>query len=175
MGDRIWQFSLLFFGLLAMQVLLFDNIELFGFLTAYVYILFILLLPVDISPMVALPLAFTQGLVVDLFSSSLGLHATANTVLAFLRPYLLHRYLEKDNSKISVLPSIKTLGKSRMAQYVLIGVSIHHITLYLLAAATFNGMGYMLLRMLCNILFTGILLIIALAIVTSPSNRRQRI
>ena len=72
MGDRIWQFSLLFFGLLAMQVLLFDNIELFGFLTAYVYILFILLLPVDISPMVALPLAFTQGLVVDLFSSSLG-------------------------------------------------------------------------------------------------------
>jgi len=31
MGDRIWQFSLLFFGLLAMQVLLFDNIELFGF------------------------------------------------------------------------------------------------------------------------------------------------
>lgn len=173
MGSRIWQFGLLFLGLLALQVLLFDNIELFGFLNPYIYVLFVLLLPVDISPMVAMPLAFMQGLTLDFFSSTLGLHATANTILAFLRPYILRSLSEREPDKSSVVPSMAHLGAIRTAQYVLGGVSLHHIALYLIAAATSDGLLKTLLQAGGNILFTSLLILVALAIVNVPTTKKR--
>ena len=174
MSNRVWQFVLLFFGLLALQVLLFSNIELFGFLSPYVYVLFILLLPVDISPMVAMPLAFMQGLSIDLFASSLGLHATASTILAFIRPYVLRRFVDRESEKSSILPTMRNLGTVRTLQYVLIGVSIHHLALYLLSAATFNGGWIVWFHASGNILFTSMLLLVALALVSTPSASHKR-
>lgn len=173
MNSRIWQFALLFIGLLALQVLLFDNIELFGFLNPYIYVLFVLLLPVDTSPLVAMPLAFAQGLTLDLFSSTLGLHATANTILAFVRPYILRSLSDRDPNKSSIVPSMVHFGAARASQYVLAGVSIHHLALYLIAAATLDEMLKTLLQAGSNILFTSFLLLVALAIVNVPTSKTR--
>lgn len=171
MGNRIWQFILLFIGLLALQVLLFDNIELFGFLNPFVYVLFVLLLPTNISPMLTMPLAFALGLTVDLFSSTLGLHASASTILAFVRPYLLNRLIEREQDKSSVIPTMSRLGIARSARYTLLGVSMHHLALYLFAATSFDEIGKTLLHAVANILFTSLLLLVAQAIVSFPSGR----
>lgn len=173
MSSRIWQFALLFVGLLALQVLLFDNIELFGFLSPYIYVLFVLLLPVDTSPMLAMPLAFALGISLDLFSSTLGLHATANTILAFLRPYILRSICDRVPDKSSVVPSMANFGTARTAQYVFTGVAIHHLALFLIGAATLDGILKTLMQAGGNIILTSILILVALAIVNVPTNKKR--
>ena len=66
-----------FIFLLALQVALFNHINLFGYVNAYPYLLFILLYPISGNKNLLLLLSFILGLVLDLFSNSGGVHAVA--------------------------------------------------------------------------------------------------
>jgi len=57
----------LFVILIVTQLLVFNNIELSGYINPYVYVLFILLLPFDVPRVVLLLSAFLLGLCIDLF------------------------------------------------------------------------------------------------------------
>lgn len=71
------------------QGLIFNHINLFGYINPFIYILFIFLFPIrkNIAPL--LIFSFLLGLCVDFFSDSGGIHAAAATFIAFIRlPYL---------------------------------------------------------------------------------------
>ena len=73
---------------LALQILIFNNINLFGYLNPYPYVLFILLYPVNSNKSVLLLSSFTLGILLDMFANSDGIHATASVILAYIRPSL---------------------------------------------------------------------------------------
>ena len=75
------------FILLALaQVYVFNKIQVSGFISPQVYVLFILMLPFEISGFWLLSFAFMMGLTVDFFQHTPGMHAAASVMLAFLRP-----------------------------------------------------------------------------------------
>ena len=74
--------------LLALQIVVFNNFNLFGFITPYPYVLFIILFPVNGNKNNLLLASFFLGLIMDLFLNSFGVHAFSCVLLAFLRPYL---------------------------------------------------------------------------------------
>jgi hypothetical protein len=80
--------SIRFIVFLALQILLFNNINLFGFLNPYPYILFILLIPVNSNKSFVLLSSFALGIILDMFANSGGIHALASIVLAYIRPSL---------------------------------------------------------------------------------------
>ena len=61
-----------FIVLVLVQVLVLNNIHFMGYINPYIYILFILLLPVRFSRHFTLILAFVLGLIIDAFSNTYG-------------------------------------------------------------------------------------------------------
>ncbi len=74
-----------FILLLALQVVVFNRLDLFGFINPYPYILFILLYPVNGNKAVLMLSAFFMGLLVDMFLNTGGPHAVASVTLAYVR------------------------------------------------------------------------------------------
>ena len=75
-----------FILLLAMQVVIFNRMDLFGFVNPYPYILFILLYPVNGSKAGLLIASFFLGVIMDMFLNSGGSHAVACVCLAYFSP-----------------------------------------------------------------------------------------
>ena len=71
-----------FIVLIVLQVLVLNNVQFLGFLNPYIYILFILSLPVKFPRWITLILGFVLGLIIDVFSNTIGTHAFATVLIA---------------------------------------------------------------------------------------------
>ena len=71
MIDKL-KYILYFIVLLLVQTLILDQICVSVYVNAFVYILFIMTLPIDTNKYLALLLGLLMGLCVDLFNSTLG-------------------------------------------------------------------------------------------------------
>ncbi|HPG54873.1 MAG TPA: rod shape-determining protein MreD, partial [Candidatus Enterocola sp.] len=69
MIESILRNTVLFIVLVFLQVVLFDNIDYFGFISPYIYVIFILSLPVGINKNWAMILSFILGMLIDMFSN----------------------------------------------------------------------------------------------------------
>jgi len=82
-------FSLRLILLVLVQIFLLKNLALFGQAFAFIYLLGLLLLPLNIRNIPLLLIGFGLGFLVDMFYETIGLHTAAATFFAFLRPIWL--------------------------------------------------------------------------------------
>jgi hypothetical protein len=147
-----------FLGLLALQVVVFNRLNMFGFLNPYPYILFILLFPVNGNRAMLLLTAFLMGLCVDMFAGTSGPHAAACVVLAYLRrPFFKLTFgirFEYQTIKIN-----DRLSPERFS-FILICIVTHHLILYLLEVFQFGLIFSILLNTLYTTIFTLLISII---------------
>ena len=151
-----------FILLLAAQIVIFNNINLFGYINPYPYILFILLYPVNSNKSGLLIASFCLGLVVDLFSNSGGIHAAACLILAYVRPtffkFAFGLSYEYQTVKIN-----DRLSPERFT-FILISISTHHLILFLLEYFKFSFILSALLRTILSTIFTLIVSILIIYI-----------
>jgi len=161
MINNTLRFGLIFILLILLQVLLFNNIQFSGYVNPYVYIMFILLLPVELPAWLLLFLSFLTGLVIDFFSGSLGMHTASSVLAGFVRPYVLQILSPRDGYEPGSEPSMIIYGFRWFLIYTLIIVLIHHTALFYLEVFRFTEFFRTLLRVLLSSLFsvTFILLI----------------
>ncbi|OIP51095.1 MAG: rod shape-determining protein MreD [Flavobacteriaceae bacterium CG_4_8_14_3_um_filter_34_10] len=147
-----------FLVLLLAQVFLFNNIDFLGFINPYVYILFILLYPVNSNQLLFLLVSFFLGLSIDIFSDSGGIHAASCIVIAFLRPSILKFSFgvsyEYNNVKVSNTP----FG-SRLTYFFLL-VIIHHLVLFNLEVFNMSHTLFVLKLTLFSSIFTTLVCMI---------------
>ncbi|HEY5590059.1 MAG TPA: rod shape-determining protein MreD [Paludibacter sp.] len=126
-----------FILLVLFQVLVLNNIQFLGYINPYLYILFILSLPVQTPRWFSLVLAFAIGLTIDIFSNTPGTHTFATVLIAFLRNGIIKLFtsIEEGNNPT---PSFYTFGVGAYIKYVVIIVFIHHTTLFYLEAFSFT-------------------------------------
>ena len=144
--DFIHRIGLMVFFILV-QVLILNHIHLFNVATPLVYVYFILLFPRNQQRWVSVLLAFFLGLILDSFSNTPGETAFALTLTAFLQPYFLSLYLERDNSD-NFTPSMAKMGFMKYATYVLLLTFIFCFTLFTLEAFSFFNWAQWLLCIL---------------------------
>jgi rod shape-determining protein MreD len=161
MINSILRFGLIFILLLLLQVLLFNNIQFSGYVNPYVYIMFILLLPIEIPSWLLLLLSFATGLIVDFFSGSPGMHTSATVLTGFVRPYVLRIVSPRDGYESGSDPSMMIYGFRWFFAYTLLIVLVHHTTLFYLEVFRLADFFRTMLRVLLSTLFsmTFILLI----------------
>jgi len=161
MINNTLRFGFIFILLILFQVLLFNNIQFSGYVNPYVYIMFILLLPVELPAWLLLILSFLTGLVIDFFSGSLGMHTASSVLAGFVRPYVLQILSPRDGYEPGSEPSMIIYGFRWFLIYTLIIVLIHHTALFYLEVFRFTEFFRTLLRVLLSSLFsvTFILLI----------------
>jgi rod shape-determining protein MreD len=156
----VLQNILRFLFLVLAQVLVLNNIQFLGFINPYIYILFIISLPVRMPGWVSLLLAFVLGLTIDIFSNTPGMHASATVLIAFLRIGIINLFITIDEGN-NPTPSFYTFSVATYVKYVVFMVLIHHTTLFLLEAFSFAHFWLMLFKIILSSALT-ILLILGL-------------
>jgi rod shape-determining protein MreD len=154
MINTIIRFSLIFILLIVLQLFLFNNIQFSGYVNPYVYIMFILLLPVEIPSWLLLLLSFFMGLMIDFFSGSPGMHTSATVLAGFVRPYVLRVISPRDGYESSSDPSMLVYGFRWFLIYSIIIVSIHHTALFYLEVFRLSEFFRTLLRVILSSVFT---------------------
>jgi len=154
---NIFRFILLVF----LQVLLFNNIQVSGYLNPYIYVLFILLLPFKTPPWLLLVLSFLIGLSVDAFSDTLGMHASASVLMAYLRLFVLNILAQRDAYDTSSSPSISDCGLSWFVKYSLSLIFFHHLFLFFIEVFSFSNFTETLIRILSSVSITFVLVILS--------------
>ncbi|HOO99272.1 MAG TPA: rod shape-determining protein MreD [Bacteroidales bacterium] len=154
MINRIIRLGLIFIILLLLQVLFFNNIQFSGYVNPYVYIMFILLLPVEIPAWLLLILSFLTGAVMDLFSGTLGMHASATLVAGFVRPYVLRITSPRDGYEAGANPSMLVYGLKWFLIYASLIIFIHHLVLFYIEVFRFTDFFRTLLRVILSFVFS---------------------
>ena len=157
-----------FILLLAVQIVIFNDMNFLGYISPYPYLLFIILYPVNSNKSGLLVASFFLGLIMDLFSNSGGFNTTACIILAYYRPYLF-KFAFGLSYEYQTIKLNDVLTPERFT-FLLLAVIIHHLTLFTLEAFKFTLILDILLRTLLSSLFTLIICIIIIYI-TKPNRR----
>jgi rod shape-determining protein MreD len=160
MINKIIRLSLLFILLMLFQILVFDNIQFSGYVNPYVYLMFILLLPVEIASWLLLLLAFSTGIIMDFFSGSPGMHASATVLAGFVRPFILRIISPRDGYESGSSPSMSTYGFRWFFIYTLLMVLIHHTALFYIEVFRFADFFSTMLRVLLSSLFSIVFILL---------------
>lgn len=161
---NIFRFTIL----LALQIVIFNNINFLGYVNPFPYILFIILYPVNGNRAGLLVASFLLGLCMDIFCNSGGVHTTACLILAYIRPYIF-RFSFGISYEYQTVKIADKLSPERFS-FLLIAITLHHFTLFLLEIFRFNFFWEILLRTLLSTVFTLIICIIILYLI-KPSKR----
>ncbi|PKP04640.1 MAG: rod shape-determining protein MreD [Bacteroidetes bacterium HGW-Bacteroidetes-6] len=123
-----------FFAVMLLQVLVFNYMNLFGFINPFVYLFFILLLPFETPAWLLLVLAFFTGFSVDMFVNTGGIHAAATLAVGFARPILLRTLVSKREFETGIKPGVADLGWKWFVSYAGISILIHSFIVFYLDA-----------------------------------------
>ena len=147
---------LLFLGLVLLQIFVFNNVNIAGVVTPFIYPLFILLLPFEMSLWLLLIIAFFTGLTIDIFAITGGMHAFATTLIAFLRPLVINFISIKGKEK-GEKPTLYTQGHQWFILYFIILFLIHHLTYFIIETWSVNFLAHTFVRTLFSALVSIII------------------
>lgn len=150
-----------FFIYVLVQVLLLKNFILFDTAFCFVYVAFILLLPLEMGPLVLMFVAFATGFAVDLFYDSLGVNAAAGVFMAFVRPYWLSLITPRGGYEDIEIPNLKTMDFGWFFAYSLPLIFIHHAVLFYLEAGGFTLFFYTLSKVFFSTLLSFFVIVLS--------------
>ena len=150
-----------FIILVLVQILIFNNIELSGYINPYIYILFILLLPLDTPGWLLLLLGFLLGISIDIFSDTPGMHTITTTLTAFLRPFVLDIIAPRDGYETGANPRISNYGFLWFLRYAGILTVIHHFVLFYIEIFHFGGFFPTLFRVILSSAVTLLIIVLS--------------
>lgn len=146
-----------FIILVLLQVLVFNQISIFGLATPFIYIYFILKLPIGRNIFYVIIMGFLLGTIIDIFLDTPGINATATTIVATLRKPLLRLFFTKEEFE-EFVPSIHS-APGAFFKFSLVAVSLHQIVLFSLEALSLFNFNILLLRLISSIVLTMTILI----------------
>lgn len=162
-----------FVALVVAQVLLINHIRLGGYVHPYIYLIFVMLLPVNMPGWQLLLSGFGIGLVIDLFMGTLGMHAGATTMMAFCRPAIIRIVSGSLKFENNREPSINQLGFPWFLRYTLCMVLVHNFTYFMLEGFSFHLVGQALLRILISVPVSTFLILTILYLFSSSKKREH--
>jgi len=148
-----------FIVLVLLQIVVLNNIQLSGFINPYLYVLFILMLPVKVPRLLLMVIAFFSGLVIDIFSNTMGMHAAACVFMAFCRPAVLRFIAPREGYEAEATPSVKDMSFNWFLVYAGVLILLHHLMLFYTEVFRFSELFSTLLRVVFSAVATLALVI----------------
>lgn len=153
--------------ILLVQVLVLDDIHIHAFsilgvpiFSVMLYPLAIIILPVHLHHWIVMIIAFVLGIVVDLFSNTPGLHASALVLMAYIRPYLLNLFFQQNIKELGTIsPTLFQMGFKSFFLYLFFTISIHHVWYYLFQIWSLGNVHIVIIKSIVSIILTMMLCI----------------
>jgi len=165
MTNNIIQNIVFFFGLFLLQIILLNNINLFGYIDPFLYTLFVIIYPLKKDRGPFLLACFLLGLFIDICSNSGGTNAAATLFIAYIRLPLLKAILRKQEIDFVVF-NITKQPFLKMLSYVSILVIVHSFIIFSLEYFKLSNFNTILSRTFYTSIFTIILTIFSLILLT---------
>ena len=144
-----------FLLLFLLQILLLNLITLFVFIFPMVYVLFILSLPFTTPKWAIIVLSFASGLVMDMFTGVLGMHALSLMCLGFCRSFVIKHIPFQGELEPHLSPILYDMKIVWYVQYIVSLVLIHHFVYFLIDAMSlrhfFRLLGVVFSNALCTL------------------------
>jgi rod shape-determining protein MreD len=148
--------GLVYFTMLVLvQVLVLNNIHFLRLVTPFLYIYFIIKLPVGYSSVRLTFLSFLLGIVMDMLSNTPGMHAAACTLAGFARPFIIRMFMREDLPE-NLTPSYKTFGFGHFVRYTLFFVLLHHVSLFLIESLSLFDPLFLAIRTVAGVAMTTV-------------------
>ena len=157
--SNIKQF-IIWFVFVAFQVLFAQNIILYNKAFTFIYLGFILLLPIGISRNNLLLLGFFTGLVIDIFYNSLGTHMAAATFICFIRPHWINAITPRGGYENVEKPTLKDISLGWFLTYSMPLVLFHVLILFFVEAGGFHLFFSVVFKALMSTFLTVFLLVV---------------
>ena len=128
--NKTIKYTLQFILLILIQVFVLNNINLFGYLNPYLYILFLIIYHFNNNQSEIILLGFLLGFSLDLISQSSGAHTIACLTIGFLRPYFA---IFSFRLKLSELPENLISKEARTLNkigFLFLMIFVHHFILF---------------------------------------------
>lgn len=143
-----------FFSYILLQVLLFNKMVILGKGFAFIYVGFLLTFQFELGIIAAMLIGFATGLSVDVFSNTLGVHASASVLLMYLRPTLFNIFTPHGGYPIGAKPTPTIMGFNWFSTYSLILIFFHHSMLFFVEAGGFQLIFHTLQKIILSTFFT---------------------
>ena len=172
---KIIQIVLRFIFLIAVQVLVLNHVQWSGYINPYVYIFFILILPIETPKWLLLITAFFTGLMIDMFGNTGGMHAAAAVFTAFARPGVLRLIAPRDGYEPETKLSPQVMGFKWFITYVSILILLHHLVFFYVEVFRFSEFFMTFYKAILNSIITIILIILGQYLFGRSLKRHERI
>lgn len=164
-------FTLLFIAMIFLQIIC-NRICLFNIAVPFVFIYFIMRLPMALSSNWVMTLSFVIGLVVDVFSNTQGMNAMACTILGAVRRPIFALYFPREDEMSDSIPSIRTLGIGNYIKYMSTLTLLFCVCIYLIQLFTFYDFMLTILRIVGSTILTAIVIFGFDSIATTSREKR---
>ena len=163
-----------FLLLILLQALVIDHMDIAnGWVVPYLYVLFIIMLPVDTPTWAVLLIGFVTGAVMDLFSSTPGMHAGACVIMAYTRVFMLRALAPREGYDRSLRPTVPQMGLAWFMTFAGVLVLVHHLWLFFVEVYRFDHFFSTLLRALASTAATLVLCLLAQGLTTRTVARTR--
>lgn len=161
MNKEIAIFTALFFSLLLVQVLICNHIALFNLAVPFIFIYFILRLPIGLNSNLLFTLAFAMGLCVDLFSDTPGLNSLCCTLLALAKKPCFYAYVTHDDKTADIMPAVSTLGWAVYSKFLITCTTLYCLLLFSIDYFSFASVKDIAIMAVASSLLTFLLILAA--------------
>ncbi|MFI3279653.1 MAG: rod shape-determining protein MreD [Rikenellaceae bacterium] len=132
------------------QVFVFDSLSTSVYFAPLVYIVFIVLLPVETSRIMMLGAGVLTGYVMDVAMGTDGLNSIATIAVAYLRTPILKVIAGKKRAAERGVPSDLLFGEGDYIRYLAVMVFLHHVIFFAFESLSIANLFYSLLRFLVS-------------------------
>ena len=150
----------MFIVLVLIQVMFLNQVQFSGFVNPYIYLLFVMLLPLNSPRYLVLFSAFFIGLTIDIFTNTLGIHAASTVLIAFIRPIVVRSISNREEDRAEY-PSLAQNKFSWFLYYTSIMVVIHHFFLFYLEVFTVQHFFGTLYRVILSSVFSIFIIVLS--------------
>ena len=149
--------------LVLIQVLVLDHVLFLGYINPYLYLFFIIYLPINTKRVNTLIIGFLLGLCIDIFNDTGGVHAASTLFIAYVRPIILRLSfgLSYDYNTLK----LKRADFKNQFIYVLLMVFIHHLLMFSLEYFSINYWVEIMKNTLFSSIFSLILILMLLRLI----------
>ncbi len=125
------KYILLLLATTVIQALIFNNMTLGLSLLPLVYIVFIILLPIQTAQIEMLFWGVALGVALDLAMGTAGLNTIATVAASYFRVYILDALLTDDMLTIGGVPTSWRIGALRLIRYCVVMMVLHSAIFFL--------------------------------------------
>ncbi|MBR5849981.1 MAG: rod shape-determining protein MreD [Alistipes sp.] len=133
-----------------LQIFLFNNLAISTYFSPLVYLIFLVMLPLETSGIAMLALGLITGMMMDYTMGTAGINTFSTLFVAFFRRNLISLFANREDLRDEGIPSPARMGVLLFWSYAIAMVLLHHTIFFVMESLSWAHFGRTLLRILLS-------------------------